>query len=43
MEENRGYGENLPDKYFQTNFSFPQETLKFYSHAYLTSMCVLAN
>ena len=26
MEENRGYGGNLPDKYFQISFSFPQET-----------------
>ena len=26
MVENRGYGGNLPQKYFQTNYSFPQET-----------------
>ena len=26
MKENRGYGGNLPDKYFTINFSFPQET-----------------
>ena len=43
MEENRGYGENLPYKYFETNFSFPRETLKLYFHAYLTSMGVLEN
>ena len=34
MEDNKGYGGNLPDKYFQINFSFPRETLKFYPYAY---------
>ena len=26
MVENRGYGGNLPDKYFPINFSLPRET-----------------
>ena len=34
MEENMGYRGNLHDKYFQINFYFPRETLKFYPYTY---------
>ena len=34
MEENKGCRGNLHEKYFQINFYFLKETLKFYPYTY---------